>query len=43
MVGRHGVEKRIPVKLTPEEEVMLRHSADVVRSLNGVPQYSGNL
>ena len=43
VVGRHGVEKRIPVKLTPEEEVMLRHSADVVRSLNGVPQYSGNL
>lgn len=34
VVGRRGVEKVIPVKLTTEEELMLRHSADVVRSVH---------
>lgn len=32
VIGRRGVERVIPVKLTPEEELTLRHSADAIRS-----------
>ncbi|MGI6238937.1 MAG: L-lactate dehydrogenase [Christensenellales bacterium] len=40
VIGRRGVERLIPLKLTPEEELMLRHSADVVRAMTATPQYS---
>lgn len=43
VVGRRGVERVIPVKLSGEEELMLRHSADVVRSIVSTPQLSGQL
>jgi L-lactate dehydrogenase len=38
VVGRRGVEHVIPVKLAPEEELLLRHSADVVRAMAARPQ-----
>lgn len=31
VIGKNGVERMIPLKLTQEEELLLRHSADVVR------------
>jgi len=39
VVGRRGVEKVIPIKLTPDEENALRRSAEAVRGTGAVPQY----
>ena len=38
VVGRRGLERVIPLKLDAEEELMLRHSADVVRAMVKEPQ-----
>lgn len=39
VIGRHGIERVIPVKLTSDESLMLRHSADVVRATLAQPQH----
>lgn len=39
VVGRRGVERVIPLKLPPDEELLLRHSADVVRAMVTQPQF----
>jgi L-lactate dehydrogenase len=38
VVGRRGVERVIPLKLAPDEELLLRHCADVVRTMLARPQ-----
>lgn len=38
VVGRRGVERVIPLKLAPDEELLLRHCADVVRAMAARPQ-----
>ncbi len=38
VVGRRGVERVIPLKLAADEELLLRHSADVVRAMAARPQ-----
>lgn len=38
VVGRRGVERVIPLVLAPDEELLLRHSADVVRAMIARPQ-----
>ena len=40
VVGRHGVERVIPVKLTPEEEWQLRRSAEAVRAMTPESAFS---
>ncbi len=40
VIGRHGVDRVIPIKLTPDEEISLRHSADAIRSTSFIPQYT---
>ncbi len=37
VVGRRGVDRVIPLKLAPDEELLLRHSADVVRAMAARP------
>lgn len=39
VIGRRGVERVIPIKLTPDEESSLRNSADAIRSTAHIPQY----
>lgn len=41
VIGRRGVDRVIPVKLSPDEELMLRHSAEVIRAASPSPQYAG--
>ena len=41
VIGRRGVERVIPVKLSPDEELTLRHSAEVIRAASASPQYAG--
>ena len=41
VIGKNGVERLIPVKLDASEELMLRHSADVVRAGCGTGQLLG--
>ena len=42
VIGRRGVERVIPVKLSPDEELTLRHSAEVIRAASASPQYAGH-
>ena len=39
VIGKRGVERVIPIKLTAEEELSLRRSADAIRSVCPSPQY----
>lgn len=41
VIGRRGVERVIPVKLSADEELTLRHSAEVIRAASAAPQYAG--